>query len=368
MRKQKILHIVATLGAGGTEQACLRLADSFNKLNKFQNTFVALRAGDQVFHTRFKELEDGTTTILPTGRLARLIAFRKAVKSAQPDAIIFHMYTIDAALMAVLARQIGIKQMIVISGSARPGVGTADWKVKSILALNRIASCPIIAASSWIESQISKTGPLPQRSRVIYNGIDVTLFRNHRQEVLKQEPGSLWKLGMIARLDAVKDHSTLFDGFALFLEKHPQIQAELRIIGDGEMRKDLETKAKSLGLEGEIIFLGSRKDIPEQLADLDVFVFATKPDEGFGIVLTEALASGVPIIANDVPSSKEVLKDGAWGTLVPSTGPKAWADALEQHWRHGPTIAPPPLSEIDKAYGLAQFRDAYLDVLAEQAT
>jgi glycosyltransferase involved in cell wall biosynthesis len=72
-----------------------------------------------------------------------------------------------------------------------------------------------------------------------------------------------------------------------------------------------------------------RRDVPELVGQLDLFVFATTPDEGLGIALIEAMAAGVPVVASDVGACREVLDDGALGLLVPPYDPVALANAIE---------------------------------------
>jgi glycosyltransferase involved in cell wall biosynthesis len=205
---------------------------------------------------------------------------------------------------------------------------------------------------------------LPKGSIVVHNGVDIERFtKNNGDHYRCRKSCESMRLGIVSRLDAVKEHDVLIRGFVKFLVDVPEAKAELRIIGDGPRREELESLVRDLGAADKVIFFGNRLDVPEQLNSLDVFVFATKPKEGFGNVLIEAMAAGVPVIANDRPSSKEVLCDGEYGTLVPSTGPDAWAKALEHYWRFGPVSPPPGLKEVEAAFGLGQFRDGYLAAL-----
>ena len=76
-------------------------------------------------------------------------------------------------------------------------------------------------------------------------------------------------------------------------------------------------------------FLGSR-DIPKLLAELDLFVFSARPDEGFGIALAEAMAAGLPIVASNVGACREVLDSGRCGLLVEPQSPEALATGIRQ--------------------------------------
>ena len=130
---------------------------------------------------------------------------------------------------------------------------------------------------------------------------------------------------MVARLDPIKDQSTLLRAFAAAREPGWQLQ----LVGEGPNRLRLEALASELGLGPAQVFLGRRSDIPELLGQADLFALSTTPAEGFGIVLIEAMAAGLPIIASDVPACREVLLEGAAGVLLPPGDVSAWARQLQ---------------------------------------
>ena len=130
---------------------------------------------------------------------------------------------------------------------------------------------------------------------------------------------------MVARLDHIKDQRTLLRAFAA--ARHAGWQ--LQLVGEGPDRPLLEALARELGLDPAKVFLGRRSDIPELLGQADLFAFSTTPAEGFGIVLIEAMAAGLPIIASDVPACREVLRDGAAGELIPPGVVDAWLERLQ---------------------------------------
>ena len=363
-RKLSILHVVPKLSTGGTEQNAVRLARSLAKKG-FENKFIAIFPGDESMRFAIEEISQYPIEILPNKRLQRLFGFMLAVMSSRPKAIIFHFFNIDQAFMALISCILGIKCIIAAAGTAATDLqagNKAKWKIAIIL--NRISRVPIVSASRWVETTLKTLTRLPSGSRVVKNGIDVDSFIIKRDMRLEcRLPRDGFVLGMVARLESSKDHVTLIKGFAQFVSAVPEANAELRIIGEGPLRNELEILTKKLDLSNRIFFFGLRSDVPKQLAELDVFVFSTTRKEGFGNVLIEALAAGVPIIANDIPSSNEVLMGGKFGTLVSCAEPQAWARALERFWNEGPKILPPKIEEIKVIYGMAQFCEAYLDIL-----
>jgi glycosyltransferase involved in cell wall biosynthesis len=133
---------------------------------------------------------------------------------------------------------------------------------------------------------------------------------------------------MVGRLDDGKDHETLFSAIGDLRGRN--IPVRLKIAGDGARRDALEARAVMSGLQEKIDFLGPRSDIPELLAQADVFAFSVRPEEGLGIALVEAMAAGVPVVASDVGACREVLDNGTCGLLVEPGNATALADGIER--------------------------------------
>jgi glycosyltransferase involved in cell wall biosynthesis len=98
-------------------------------------------------------------------------------------------------------------------------------------------------------------------------------------------------------------------------------------IGDGDLHAELEREAKELGVEKYIKMLGFRKDVPDLLPQLDLFVLPSL-SEGLSVAILEALAVGVPMIATAVGGTPEVITDHEDGILVPPADPDALAESI----------------------------------------
>ena len=116
----------------------------------------------------------------------------------------------------------------------------------------------------------------------------------------------------------VKGHTYLIMAFAQVITEIPNIR--LVFLGDGELRGELSGQVKTLGLEKQVLFLGMRNDVPEIISCSDLFVLPSI-NEGFGVVLLEAMAMKCPVVATNVGGVPEVVLDGETGILVPPRDP-----------------------------------------------
>ena len=158
-------------------------------------------------------------------------------------------------------------------------------------------------------------------SRVIYNGVVLKETDDQVDEIISY--GGI-KLGCIARLSEQKGLTYLLDAMSLLTVK----DIRLFIVGDGELRNELENKVKELDLQDSVTFLGYRKDIAECINSFD-FCVLPSVFEGFGLVAIEAFMNGKTIVATDIPGLNEVATKEN-GILVPAKDPVALASAIDK--------------------------------------
>jgi glycosyltransferase involved in cell wall biosynthesis len=188
-----------------------------------------------------------------------------------------------------------------------------------------------IAISEAIRQfSIKVEGAPANRIHTIHYGLDPDTItappdaRNALRTALKI-PGDAPVVGSVCRLTGQKGLMYGIRGFARIADQEPG--AHYVIAGDGPLRQALEAEAQGLGLGGRVHFLGWRDDAHAILAALDVLL-APSLWEGFGLVLLEAMALSVPIIAARVSAIPEVVVDGESGWLVPPRDADAVAAAL----------------------------------------
>jgi glycosyltransferase involved in cell wall biosynthesis len=123
----------------------------------------------------------------------------------------------------------------------------------------------------------------------------------------------------------VKDHRTLLRAFALLRASRP---ARLVIFGEGPLEGELRAFAQESGIGDQVLFAGYVNDPHACYAAADLFVLSSV-SEGFGNVLMEAMAAGVPVVSTDAPHGpREILGDGRYGSLVAVGDAPAMARAM----------------------------------------
>lgn len=139
-----------------------------------------------------------------------------------------------------------------------------------------------------------------------------------------------WKesftIGMVARLDHIKDHPTLLRAFAKVLAGWPT--ARLELAGDGERKSGLEQLSRELGIEESVSFLGTVENVYRVMAGWDVFAYATTDQEGLGNALVEAMAYGLPCVVTETGPMREVAGQQPVVVLVDKANPHSFALAV----------------------------------------
>ncbi len=132
-------------------------------------------------------------------------------------------------------------------------------------------------------------------------------------------------VGIVGRLVPIKNHE-LFLAMAARLHAE-RSEARFVIVGDGELRADLEARVDTLGLAGVVVFTGWQHDLRAVYSDMDTLVISSI-NEGTPVSVIEALAAGVPVVATAVGGIPDLLRHGQYGRLVPMDDPAALADAV----------------------------------------
>ena len=165
----------------------------------------------------------------------------------------------------------------------------------------------IICISKKVEQQFP--GDLRRKTRVVYNGVDATMFSPSPEQTFAP------RILSVGNLIPTKDHGLLLRAFARLQRSVPD--AELEIIGDGPERARLEQLARSLGASSRVALRGrqGRQSVARALKNCAVFVLPSRY-EGLGCVYLEAMACAKPVVACTGQGLDEIVQDGCNGVLV----------------------------------------------------
>ena len=185
----------------------------------------------------------------------------------------------------------------------------------------------VIAISHAVAEQLD-----PANVDVVFDDVDREEFSpahagRFRRQIKVADDVPL--LGFVGRIDSWKGVDVVLDAVPLVRAHLPELQLVVAggtVLGKEDYAAELQARAEHLG---GVHWLGPRADIPELMADLDAFVAPSTLPEPFGLVLVEALASGVPVVATSIGGAPEIVaRSGGLGLTVAPGDPRQLADAI----------------------------------------
>jgi phosphatidylinositol alpha-mannosyltransferase len=185
-----------------------------------------------------------------------------------------------------------------------------------------------IAVSHAAADFLARAFPGPVE--IIPNGVEVERFagagreRSTRPAEVPAGRVLLW----VSRLDPQKGFPIMVRAFAILAREEEDLR--LVVIGDGRDRGAIDALPDDLRRRVAMLGTVPNAELPPYHAAADVFVAAAVGHESFGIVLVEAMAAGVPVVATDIPGYREVVRDGIDGLLVPPGDPDTLAASIRR--------------------------------------
>ena len=312
-RKNNILHISRTMDIGGAERIVYQLSSDLK--DEFDSVHVASTGGlweselsaKGIQHHKILDIDSKN----PLTVLKLLTSIRQIIK--KNEITIVHTHHRMAAFYIRLLKLVHPKLIHVY---------TAHNVFKDKLSLYGFAlkNAKSVAVGEAVNKNLKEDVGITD-SRVIYNGVVLKETDDQVDEIISY---SGIKLGCIARLSEQKGLTYLLDAMSLLTVK----DIRLFIVGDGELRNELENKVKKLDLQDSVTFLGYRKDIAECINSFD-FCVLPSVFEGFGLVAIEAFMNSKTLVATAIPGLNEVVTNEN-GVLVPAKDPAALASAIDK--------------------------------------
>lgn len=322
-QKIKIMYINFSLAVGGIETLILRICKNLDK-SKFV-AYVCVFESDGELQPEFEKAGIQTYIIEKGKGLDWLLPIKLIKLFKQKEIDVVHAHNQSSWLYGAIAARLANIPLVYTEHTI---INQKKWlRIEKIL--SRITTQITTVADSVAKFMISKAGVRPEKVSVLYNGIDADIYNQNIGLRLNKTEFSIKHtdllIGNVASLLPKKDHRTLLMAFKLVVAKIPE--AKLMIAGEGPMKNDLINLTSMLELKESVRFLGNRKDVPELLKIFNVFVLSSVR-EGLPMVLLEAMASGLPVVATAVDGNPELVAHGEAGFIVPPGNPEALAGAI----------------------------------------
>lgn len=242
---------------------------------------------------------------------------------------ILHSHMVHANIMARVARALThIPVVICTAHTVNEGGRHREWAYRLTDPL-----CDLTTQVSQVGMErYVRVGAVPRNKiKFVPNGVDTKLFRPDREarERLRAElnlhDSFVWLA--VGRFEEAKDYPTLLRAYAKVAQNKPP--SRLLIAGHGPLLETIKGLAARLNITSFIHFLGIRKDVSDLMNAADGFVMSSRW-EGMPMVLLEAAATGLPIVATDVGGNREIVLHNQSGFLVPPAQPDALAEAMQR--------------------------------------
>lgn len=314
-------RIRQTLAQGGVEVTVLAPVPFFPFRSNAWGRYAAYarvpaveqRAGVTVHHPRFPAIP-----VIGT-RLSAQFLYRAALRRLRGlmangltfDVIDAHYFYPDGVAAALLARAVG-KPLVITGRGSDLTLHTRDPVAKAQILKAARSADALITVSQSLKRTLVEFGIESERVAVLRNGVETDLFRPLPREAcraaLNIERFCLLSVGgLIPR----KGHDITIEAMAQLPD------CELLIAGSGPLRATLEARAKQLGVDDRVRFLGevAHRDLPKLYSAADTMVLMSSR-EGWANVILESLACGTPVVASDVGGANEIIRAAVAGALV----------------------------------------------------
>ena len=328
MKKIKILYVITSLGLGGAEKLLLSYLKNLDQ-NKYSLNVCSLREKPDEL---LKDISNfaSVTNLKINNRFNPnvILKLKKLIREIKPDVIHTHLF--QARIYTTLA-QLFHRDAILIAHKHN----SVNFKKHNIFILLEMFSIhlnkKVIAISESVKQSLVKYELIPAKKiYVLPNSIDYHNFnKNVRIKNYSKENHII--IGTVCRLEKQKGIKYLLLAMKTILAKFPN--ARLEIVGDGSLLEELQNQCIDLGISNSVFFFGKFTDVIPFYKRMDIFVLPSIY-EGFGIVILEAMAIGVPVVATNVDGIREVVVDGESGILIPPKNPESIADAISYIIEH----------------------------------
>lgn len=319
----KIVQLVTQMEAGGAQRVAMLLGEALRHQGYDAEVwFLYLKRPTYKDVPGVRVLLDHQPSILDYVKIG--IKLHQMLSQHRPDMLITHTHYANIMGQSI-ARFCGIPRRVAVQHNPVETYPQAARRLDKIWGSTDFYTANIAVSQVVVDSVVKYPAKYQKHLQKIHNGIPV-LTRHHTLDRVRSRwkiPEQVPLLINVGRLARQKNHQTLIESLRSIPTAH------LILIGEGELRADLEQQVARLQLESRVHFLGELKseDVLDLLCVADVFVFPSLY-EAMPMALVEAMGLGLPIVGGDIPAMREVLSNA--GVLVASDDAAAIASAVRR--------------------------------------
>ncbi|WP_374369123.1 glycosyltransferase [Piscinibacter sp.] len=333
----RIAHVVESLEIGGLEHVVVALASAQRRRGHDVRIVCLWRRGALAERAEAAGIPVDCCDKQPGLDLGALARMRRMFRAFRPE--VLHTHNPMAHYYAVAAT-VGLGIARILNSRHGMGSGQLSARREKLYRAALLATDHAVSVCDAARQRFVSHGVMPaSKAVVVRNGIDLARFAPRNaiagaalRQTLGLPPSSV-VFGTVGRLNEAKQQQRMLVALRTLIDQGED--AALAIVGDGELRAELERETDRLGLRDRVRFLGARSDVPELLAGMDVFLLSSRT-EGYSLALVEASAAALPIVATDVGGNAEIVHDGRTGLLVPAGNDERLAAAMGELLRDAP--------------------------------
>ena len=317
--KIKVAIILPYFGPGGVEHMVSELASHLD-LQRVDAEVICVYGNPQNNEMEKAILNHGVPIHYIRKKLGfsfkAMLRVYKELNHFNPDVIHTHLSGCIYASLWVLCHS--VKMLHTVHSTPLYEFGKIKRTIMSFLYYT--GKAVPVGISNEICKMIVQLYNLKYFPELVYNPVDIQRFVQ-----VKKTTHQAYRVIAVGRLEYPKNHVILIDAFAKVVEKIPN--AQLYILGDGSLRKQIKERIKHWKLQDHVILKGKVNDVENYLACSDVFVMCSDY-EGLPLSILEAMAAGLPIVSTDVGGIKDIVTDN--GILTHKGNVEELANALIQ--------------------------------------
>ena len=332
-RRRKVCFVLPSLAGGGAERAAVHILNALDGQQWDRSMYLFDRVGPYLDEVSPEiRLSSGTDP----SRFGRWQALRRFIRDTRPE-IVVSFLSYFSVLTAVRAAGVGSRVVFnqqtpmsaFLEDGDYPWRGRWHRRVFSMVTRAGYAAADLVVTTSCgVASDLQTAfGVSADHVRVIPNPVDIDAVVRAAAEPLDAAFAEQWQSPVIVaagRLAEAKNYPLLIDAVALLRQRVP---ARLFILGQGELEGAIRARIAERGLTDAVVLCGFQRNPWKFIGKADVFAL-TSHYEGFGNVLVEAMACGVPVVATASAGTRDIVRDGQNGVLVQAHTAEAVAAAL----------------------------------------